>query len=285
MNTENIVTMLTYPSINFALLRAACYAVGIYSVLFFLKNVPALIGLLPKLSHPRIIVLMLISVVLEVFGSEMIADAISRAREPIYADTWTRLDAPTRAGAFEQRLQSLLSPTEFGVVQQWTDSTARAIGCTAADIYAVAACECSLNPFTIRTDDAAAGWIQFTRVGVQHVPGLTYSDVRTACQRRDVRSIMQWSHQYLVATCAGKTIRDHGDVYLAVFAPAFVGAPDDRVLYAGKSNPAYYLNAGLDGWTRRADGSIIRLNTDKDFQITAGELRLRVAYMAAKSID
>jgi hypothetical protein len=62
------------------------------------------------------------------------------------------------------------------------------------------------------------------------------------------------------------------DVYLAVFAPALIKAPPNRVIYAGKNNAAYYMNKGLDGWRLSRDGTIYKQAPDGD--ITVEELYL-----------
>jgi hypothetical protein len=63
---------------------------------------------------------------------------------------------------------------------------------------------------------------------------------------------------------------------MCVFAPAFVGASPDAVLYEGYNNPAYYHNSGFDGY-KVVNGKIVRLESYKDGRITVGEVALHLA--------
>ena len=64
------------------------------------------------------------------------------------------------------------------------------VGCSPLAIYEVAYSECGLNPFRIRDDGVAAGWIQFTTNGLPGIPTdgrqTTLPEVKDACRRRDV---------------------------------------------------------------------------------------------------
>jgi hypothetical protein len=209
---------------------------------------------------------------------------------PILIDTWFMLSPPVyesdispdaQTAAMEAKLSRILSPSEFQTVQVWTQTTADSIGCNIADIYAVANCECGLNPYTVRRDGIAAGWIQFTSVGLQGVPGVSLPDVIRACRNRDAGKIMKWTHTYLTNAAAGRKCSRPVDVYLLVFAPSKMGAADNVVLYSGWNNPAYYLNKCIDGWAKYGD-RIVRQESLCDGRITVGELRLMLEYKTQK---
>jgi hypothetical protein len=204
----------------------------------------------------------------------LIHDSLQMLETPVYEGAYAKFGEDARSAAFESELQKKVSPAEFAVIQTETAKTAALICCKPSDIYAVAYSECGLNPFIIRKDGVAAGWIQFTSSGCGYVPGLSLEKVKNMCNRRDINGMMQATEIYLQSTSKGKAMNRPVDVYLAVFAPAFIGAPDNAVLYSGKNNPAYYLNSGLDGWTVRPDGRIVNLHTMKDYSITVRELGL-----------
>ena len=208
----------------------------------------------------------------------MVIDIVFLMSEPVYESA---ISTDAQTAAFEAKLNRILSPSEFQIVQTVTKRTADSIGCNVADIYAVANCECDLNPYTIRTDGIAAGWIQFTTAGLGFVPGIRLSDVVTACRNRDAGKIMDWTHRYLTAAANGKKCTRPVDVYLLTFAPAYMGAADDKVMYSGWANPSYYLNKGIDGWAKSGD-RIIRQEQLCDGRITVGELRLMMEYKSAK---
>jgi len=155
----------------------------------------------------------------------------------------------------------------------WTRHTAEQLGCKEENIYAVALLECSLNPFRVRDDNVAAGWLQFTRAGLSGM-GVSLEQVIAACRARDIDFIMSLSHKYLLRrqAQANVNLNTEIDVYLAVFAPALINAPPNRIIYAGKNNPAYYMNKGLDGWRLSRDGTIYKQAPDGD--ITVEELYL-----------
>ena len=172
---------------------------------------------------------------------------------------------------YENALSRNLSESEAETVKQRTRQLAARVGSTPLAIYEVAWSECGLNPFTIRKDGLAAGWIQFTSAGLD---GLSHSldQVKQACQRRDIGLIMDLTDAYILRAANGRNLPTSTDIYIAVFAPAFIGMPDNTVLYSGWSRPSYYLNIGLDGyaptekklpdgrakivWVRQPDGKI-----------------------------
>lgn len=177
------------------------------------------------------------------------------------------------AFALRAELRSKVDAHTYEQVMAWTDSTSKAIGCSVEDILAVALLECGLNPFLVREDKVAAGWLQFTRVGlVSHKVSL--DRVIRACKEKDVEFIMSLSHLYLTqkANRSSKPVNTAIDVYLAVFAPSKIGADGKEILYDGANNPAYYMNKGLDGWKLSSSGVIYR--SARDERITVEELYL-----------
>ena len=209
--------------------------------------------------------------------SPALSDALQWAEthylRPVYINT-APADSVALAALYEAEMRRHVTPEEFDLVRIWTDSTARRIGSTPAAIYQAAYLECGLNPFRIRDDGVAAGWIQFTKVGLAGL-GATLDEVVFACRTRDVQKIMRLTDEYLARKAAsapaGASLKNTIDLYLAIFAPAHIGKGPDAVVYAGADNPAYYLNAGLDGWT--LDGSKI-VRTKKDGKITVREIWL-----------
>lgn len=177
------------------------------------------------------------------------------------------------AFALRAELRSKVDAHTYERVMAWTDSTSKAIGCSVEDIMAVALLECGLNPFLIREDKVAAGWLQFTRVGLAS-HRVSLDRVMRACKEKDVEFIMSLSHLYLTqkANKSKKPVNTAIDVYLAVFAPSKIGADGKEVLYAGVNNPAYYMNSGLDGWELSSNGVIYR--SAMDGKITVEELYL-----------
>lgn len=254
-----------------------------YAGALLLNLLKAVNTLRPKFGKRHIFAVGLVCAPLVVFGPQ-ISDLLQTFEQPVYLTTYTALSEDARAAAFERVLQTKVSPAEFKVIQDSTAATARRIGVQPSDIYAVAWSECGLDPFCVRRDGVAAGWIQFTRNGLQCV-GVDLAEVKRACARRDIVKMMDWTNRYLLTTCLGKNVKDAGGVYLAVFAPAFAGCSPETVLYQGRGNSAYFLNSGIDGWEQLPNGQIRRLNRNIDFKITAGELFLMVEYKAAKIVN
>jgi hypothetical protein len=192
---------------------------------------------------------------------------------PVYLSATTAV-TPTHAVAlYEARIREHCDSYEAGVVIQRTAETAAKINSTPLAIYESALLECGLNPFRVRDDKVAAGWIQFTRVGCSGL-GVTMPQVIAACNRRDIVFIMDLTEKYLIRKWeqAGRPdMRNTIDLYLAIFSPANIGAPPEKVIYAGFSNPAYYKNSGLDGWYK--DGDRI-MRGAKDGKITGWEIYL-----------
>lgn len=216
-----------------------------------------------------------------VFRSQ-IADKIQYIEQRYLLPAFPNADTSTHALAiYEQELAKRVDAYEFAIVQRRTHEIAAKVGSNPLAIYEVAYSECGLNPFTIRRDGIAAGWIQFTNAGLK---GLTISGqpatlqaVKDACQRRDAVLIMDLTEQYLVSRSKGTPMPRAADVYVCVFAPGHLGRPNEKTLYEGWANPAYYLNAGLDGYyTATIDGrqQIFRSSGACDGRITINDLDL-----------
>lgn len=193
--------------------------------------------------------------------------------EPVYLEN-VRPDSAALIELYETEIQRHTSPAEFQIVKTWTQNTAQRIGSTPVAIYEAAYLECGLNPFRVRDDRIAAGWIQLTRTGLSGL-NVSHESVIQACRNRDTETIMRLSDAYLArkATKApeGTSMRNTIDLYLAIFAPAHIGKEPGAVVYAGRGNPAYDKNSGLDGWTVEG-GKIVK--GAKDGQITVREIWL-----------
>ena len=196
-----------------------------------------------------------------------------RLWQPVYVYQ-TATDG-NRMAAYERILRKHTDSYEFSVVKRWTAETAAKINSTPLAIYETALLECGLNPFRVRDDRVAAGWIQFTDAGCRGL-GVTKEQVISACQNRDIETIMRLTDAYLVRRWeqAGKPdMRNTIDLYLAVFAPAHIGRAPEQVVYKGYGNAAYYKNAGLDGWFQDG-GKIVRKASECDGRITVWEIFL-----------
>lgn len=208
------------------------------------------------------------------FSRSVLSDGLQWAEYVVFP-VYETSDTSTHALAiYEAELRSHVDQYEFEIVQRRTRETAAKVGTTPLCIYEVAYSECGLNPFEIRTDGIAAGWIQFTTVGLTGL-GCSLDQIKMACKTRNTAMIMDMTERYLISRSNGRQMPRPVDVYNCVFAPAFVGAPDNQVLYSGWNNPAYYKNDGFDGYHAK-DGRIFRSRSEKDGAITVGELRLHL---------
>lgn len=177
---------------------------------------------------------------------------------------------------YEAALERKLSPGESDIVKRRTREIAAKVGSTPQAIYEVAYSECGLNPFCIRTDGIAAGWLQFTRAGLEGL-NVSLDDVKRACYNRNADFVMDVSERYLVRAAGGHPLLTSADVYTAVFAPSFVGMTDSTILYSGRNRPSYFLNAGLDGHKYRMSGNKLVWFREPDGAITISDLRLALA--------
>lgn len=187
---------------------------------------------------------------------------------PTYLSTTTAVSKEHALSLYEARIREHCDTYEASVVIRRTAETAAKIKSTPLAIYEAALLECGLNPFRVRDDKVAAGWIQFTRAGCAGL-GITMPQVIAACNRRDIHFIMDLTERYLVRKWeqAGRPdMRNTIDLYLAIFAPAHIAASPEKVVYAGFGNKAYDLNSGLDGWYQE-DGRIMRGAKDGKIQV------------------
>lgn len=152
---------------------------------------------------------------------------------------------------------------------------------TVLSLYEPINIECGLNPFRIRDDGRAAGLIQFTNAGLEKIyykgEKVSLADVKECCRVRDIDMMCAITKMYLLNVYKSKkAFNKYIDVYIAIFAPAHVGKDDNFVLYQGKDNDDYYLNAGFDGWYVNNTGQILWSKEMKDYKITIKEVKLTV---------
>jgi len=194
-----------------------------------------------------------------------------RYLHPVYLDG--HVGEADALEAYEREIRRHTTPAEFDTLKVRTAEIAARINSRPAAIYETAWLECGLNPFRVRDDRVAAGWIQFTRAGLSGL-GVSLDQVIGYCRDRDISRIMDLTEAYLCRKWerAGRPdMTNTIDLYLAVFAPAHIGKEAGAVVYQGFGNPAYDLNSGLDGW-RLESGKIVRGR--KDGRITVGEIWL-----------
>lgn len=187
---------------------------------------------------------------------------------------------------YEMELAKYCDPYECEIIQRRTREIAAKIGSTPLAIYEVAYSECGMNPFVIRTDGVAAGWIQFTRAGLTGT-GATLEHVKKACQDRNAAFVMDLTEAYLLDRAKGKTMPRSCDIYTCVFAPGYLGQNDEQTLYSVRDGADYYLNAGLDGYYIQQVGDrqlIMNSRKARDGRITINDLKLALAAKKARLI-
>ncbi len=208
-----------------------------------------------------------------------------RYLHPVYVNEFGSLSEEHLTAIYEAELDKRVDPYQKEVVAKRTREIAAKIKSTPLAIYQCAHLECGLDPFTVRRDKVAAGWIQFTRAGISGLryqgKSVPYEAVLQACAVKDADYIMNLTEVYLYYQYqrAGRKPLDNTiDLYLALFAPALIGAEYDQVVYQGYGNPSYYKNDGLDGWyiADAADGrkQIFHKDAAKDGKITILEMFL-----------
>lgn len=218
--------------------------------------------------------------------SDFLQDMEQRYWSPVYVDQFSGLSDGELLALYEMELRRHTTPEEFAIVRDSTVAIADRIGSTPIAIYEAAYLECGLNPFRVRDDKVAAGWIQFTRAGLSGL-GVSMGRVIRACEKREAAFIMGLSGKYLEHKAKrlpqGATLRNTIDLYLAIFAPAHIGRKSGQVVYAGLSDRRYTLNSGLDGWYIDG-GKIIRSRVACDGRITVGEIYLCLESKKARLI-
>ncbi len=174
---------------------------------------------------------------------------------PVWLGKYSDVDEAHLLSIYETEMAKYLDNYELDVVKRRTKETAEKIQSTPLAIYECAYLECGLNPFTVRKDGVAAGWIQFTRAGLGGMryqgQSVNFDQVLYACKHRNIGLMMDLSEIYLVSKfqhAEKMPLNNTVDLYLALFAPVYIGRAHDQVIYQGYDNPSYYLNKGLDGW-------------------------------------
>lgn len=214
-------------------------------------------------------------------NGQPVADGIQYIEQAAICPTYIQTDTSYfLESRFEDMIKRHTNEAQFLTVRDSTRVLAMQIGCTPSDIYLVAYSECGLNPFRIRDDGKAAGWIQFTNVGAKGT-GATLDQIKQACNSRDAKELMRLTGAYIRNAANGRKIHNATDFYLAVFAPSKIGAGMDGVLYSGVNNPEYYLNAGLDGYFVES-GKVLYLPLRKDGKLTKRDLHAALEYKKAK---
>lgn len=202
---------------------------------------------------------------------------IEQSLNPTYTTSDTSFFTESR---FEDVIKHHTNEAQFLTVRDSTRALAKEIGCRPQDIYLVAYSECGLNPFTIRQDGIAAGWIQFTRDGLSGL-GRSLDQVKQSCYEKDAVEIMRLTGIFIRRAAAGRRLETATDFYCAVFAPAKLGHGIDETLYSGFGNPEYYKNAGLDGYFLES-GKVLYLPHLKDGKLTKRDLMAALEYRKAK---
>lgn len=191
---------------------------------------------------------------------------------PVYADDFDGLPDDVLQARFEAVLFQYCGD-QFPLFRDRITALADTLGVHPNALYSVMYAEAGLDPFCVRRDGKAAGLIQFTPAGLSGF-GVSLDGVKRACRESNGRLIMNLTDAYLKRAANGRHLSGAVDVYLAVFAPGKIGAGPGVVLYSGIGNPAYDLNAGLDGWHVDSAGRIVRTRAAMDGRITVGELGL-----------
>jgi hypothetical protein len=218
-------------------------------------------------------VMLFLGYTLSFFRAE-ISDTLQWFETPVYEGQYDELSSDKISEAFERRIMDANPAYISKETISRTRSLANELQIPAHFIYQTALAECALNPLTVRTDGVAAGWIQFTRVGLSGISTESLADVKEYCKNGQISHIMDLTDKYVRYHVKDKKITRAVDFYLVVFSPANLGRGNDAVLYEGENNPAYYLNDGFDGYIQKLDGRIVRSRKHIDYKITVGELAL-----------
>ncbi len=186
---------------------------------------------------------------------DLLQEIEQRYLTPVYIDEFSQRSEAHLTAIYEAELGKRVDPYQKTVIVRRTREMAAKIQSTPLAIYEAAYLECGLKPFEVRSDLVAAGWIQFTRAGLQSLryqgQPVRFEAVLQACREQNVEFIMDLTELYLLRKyerSGKKSLHNTIDLYLALFAPVHIGAPSSQVVYQGFDNPSYYKNAGLDGW-------------------------------------
>lgn len=198
----------------------------------------------------------------------------TRYLNPVTSGEFSGYSSDHVTAIYEAELRRHVLDDEFRIIQDSVRAMSAMFGCDSSAIYECAYPECSLNPFVVRPDGVAAGFIQFTGLGCKELP-FNLATVKNWCYTRNARAMMSATRQYLQRAANGRQLKTGKDIYLAVFCPSKIGCGPDAVLY--DSGPAYEMNKQLDGWCLES-GKIVRSPAAVDHRITAGELDLWMQY-------
>jgi hypothetical protein len=235
-------------------------------------------GLFPKMGVKNFLIIAFFAIFVEYKG-EVISGWLqyfeTRYLRPVASGEYADYSADHLTAIYETELRRHVDPYEFKVIQDSVRAMSVLFGCDSSAIYEAALPECGLNPFVIRRDGVAAGWIQFTNAGCKGLP-FTLDHIKNWCKTRNTAAIMSATRQYLVSRSHNRHIKTGLDVYICVFAPAFLGCPADKAMYCTPSIE-YQMNKNLDGWHIES-GRIVRSPGAMDGKITVGELGLWMNY-------
>jgi len=120
-------------------------------------------------------------------------------------------------------------------------------------------------------DGRAVGLIQFTRPALEMFARAGWPVTKAELAALSAEAQLLWVERYFRAVGAVGRMRNVGDVYMAVFAPAAVGKPDSMVLYRAPSS-AHTANRHLD---RDHDGAITRAEAIRDVETVLAQAQAR----------
>lgn len=169
-------------------------------------------------------------------------------------------DTRTRALLSPAGVAHLKDPDFNSKLQKVADS----LGVDKAHLIAIMKAESGMDPAAVNKQSGATGLIQF-------MPRTAESLGTTTAELRSMSAVDQLDYVYRYFKMVGvKPGMDAGDLYMAVFMPKYVGAPDNTVLgqsgASGFSGKVYAQNASLD--------------KDRDGEITVSDVKSRVARYA-----
>lgn len=276
---------------------AGCFLLAFLIISFF-RTIKAVtrrvLGLvrecLPKASLDGLLLLVGLTTILLAFSvqfSDLCQDIEQMAIDPDFLGQASMVDDGEMKQLYENKIFKKFRQDEgwkFTVLKKRTEEMAEKLGTTPLAIYETADLECGCDPFNIRADGVAAGWIQFTRVGCKGL-GVALDQVIAECKARNINFVMDLTEKYLIrkknGMTEGATLANGIDLYLAVFAPAHIGRGPQVVVYKGYDNPEYFKNAGLDGWYLSGD-RICRSRSMMNGEICIGEIFLSLQSRKAK---
>jgi len=172
-----------------------------------------------------------------------------------------RSDTRRRALSSPAGVAHLKDPDFNNKLQRVADS----LGVDKAHLIAIMQAESGMDPAAVNRQSNATGLIQFMPKTAKSL-GTTVEELRT------MNAVDQLDYVYRYFKMVGvKPGMNAGDLYMAVFMPKHVGAPDNTVLgQQGSSDPfsakVYAQNSGLD--------------KDRDGAITVSDVKSRVARYA-----